>query len=108
MIATKKADTTTEFSIYLGLIHLIMGIYVSRPKNKSTQLSQSVSSDRDISDTLMYALLTFIITSIVYIEIFIYLICILSLKLYENNGGFEIYLGMLSNLIGIYTSRPKY
>ena len=118
MIGTKSYKSSTEFNFYFGMILFVMGMYVSRPKNKSKIITNTQSNSNDdtnnnelqhinINDAKYY-LITFIITSLIYIEILIFAICMLSLKLYKDDTEFRLYAGLIANLTGIYVSRPKY
>lgn len=100
MIGSGAYKDNVEFTVYVNIINAIVGIYVSRPKSKSSKSLTNYASKT--------AILNFVVVTVVYLNIFIFAIIMLAFSLYKNEHHFAIYTGFLTTIIGIYVSKPKY
>jgi hypothetical protein len=128
MIVIKGSDDVNEFSLYINIINVINGIFVSKPKitNKTEVAAQAqvralkhraignideVGSDvEDVEnpeDKKLEKYINFVITTLVYMEVLVFAFVMLG-KGYKDNLEFTVYSGLITNIIGIYVSKPKY
>lgn len=121
MIVIKGSDDVNEFSLYINIINVINGIFVSKPKitNKTEVAAQAQAralKHRDVEleddvenpeDKKLEKYINFVITTLVYMEVLVFAFVMLG-KGYKDNLEFTVYSGLITNIIGIYVSKPKY
>lgn len=88
-----------EFPALIGINSAILGINTPRPKSKESKGSGNITSDK---------LISYIGSAIIHTEIILFCIVVLISGLYDGNDQLTIYLGMMTTILTIYVSRPKY
>lgn len=123
MIVIRGSDDINEFSLYINIINVINGIFVSKPKvsNKTDVAVQAQAralkhKNRDVEleedvenpeDKKLEKYINFAITTLVYMEVLVFAFVMLG-KGYKDNLEFTVYSGLITTIIGIYVSKPKY
>ena len=88
-----------EFPVLVGLITMIMGIFSPRPKTTSGKGDGTISAPRVIN---------FCLSAGIHIELVVFCLVVLIGGFYEDRDQLGLWIGIISTIIGIYVSRPKY